>query len=323
MLYNEHNQPSTPYKKIHRKKSTGKLVIVPGESYEPECLVNRGSYFDCYIGVKHKKECKIDHKSKLNNFDEFIKEKLTKFVPVKDKEILTKIGENFINYKCIKINKEIQQCINCKKEVCIECVKQCKIESNGCKAMCVLVSRRNICTDFIEIIKKVHNLEGNLVKISYASFTDDQFILQMPYHILSLQDILIYANSNKLKLKKEFIYKIMLDCAKGVLQLNQVNLIHNDIKPQNILFNLEKEVFLLCDFNVSQEPGIIKLDGDKKYMGKEILNDLCFFVSDVYSLGVLYLEMSDKKSDVFISRMISDEIKNRPSIKEVISYFTL
>lgn len=335
MIYNEQNQPTTPYKKKQTRNSLSfiqtdntseqtcvhndEFIIIEGESIQAECLIDSGSYFECFFGIKHKKGCNFHFSDNLKNEDSLIKTKLSKFLPLK--KFNTKIRQNFVDHKCIKIDKKIRQCINCNTEICMNCLKQCVIHSDGCIPICILKNKRNVSEDFIRIIQKVFNLSGNLIEITYASLKDGQFTLQMPFHVLTLYDILVYAKENNLTLKKELVYKIILECSKGVLQLNQVNLIHNDIKPQNILLDTKEEKFLLCDFNVSQEPGEIKLDGSKHYMAKEILRDKCCFKSDVYSLGVLFQEMCDDQC-MFIERMLSEKTKNSPKIEEVITFFT-
>ncbi|KCZ80726.1 serine/threonine protein kinase [Anncaliia algerae PRA339] len=342
MIFNEQNQPSTPYKKKQMGKShsftltdfshsnsmhSSKInieeakenIIVAGNIIQPEFLFNGGSFFDCYIGINHSKDCNFELIVDSLDSDAEIKEKLSKFICTK--EIPNKFRQNFVKFKCLTINKEIKLCINCKDCICIECLEQCSIETNGCTPICVLKNKRKIPNDFTSTIKKISSVKNHLAKIEYASLKGSQFTIQMPFYLLSLEDILAYANLNNKKLKKELIDKIILHVAKGIQQLNKLNLIHNDIKPENILFDSIQKQFILCDFNVSQEPGLIKLDGNRKYMAKEVLDDYCCFKSDVYSLGLLYFEMSQELDD-FTKSMMNDRVKNRPSIEDVILYFT-
>lgn len=63
-----------------------------------------------------------------------------------------------------------------------------------------------------------------------------------------------------------------------------------DVKPANILVRGRR--FILCDFNIARQgEGEIDLDGDPLYMAPEILKNRCYFVSDVFSLGMIYLEL--------------------------------
>ncbi|KCZ77692.1 hypothetical protein H311_01291, partial [Anncaliia algerae PRA109] len=306
MIFNEQNQPSTPYKKKQMGKShsftltdfshsdsmhSSKInieeakenIIVAGNITQPEFLFNGGSFFDCYIGIKHSKDCNFELIVDSLDSDAEIKEKLSKFICTK--EIPNKFRQNFVKFKCLTINKEIKLCINCKDCICIECLEQCSIETNGCTPICVLKNKRKIPNDFTSTIKKISSVKNHLAKIEYASLKGSQFTIQMPFYLLSLEDILAYANLNNKKLKKELIDKILLPharlfyqlipflsqftiqmpfyllsledilayanlnnkklkkelidkiilhVAKGIQQLNKLNLIHNDIKPENI-----------------------------------------------------------------------------------------
>lgn len=334
MLYNDQNQPPTPYKKKQISKTISinqqkdqpnsvneeekEVILIEGDKIQPECLVGGGSYFNCYIGIQHTDQCVVSDQPTESDFPS-LKEKLAKFLSFK--EIPNKINTNFLQIKCIKINKEISPCIKCKKEICINCINKIRIETQGCTPICILKNKKKISQDFNEVIKKVAPLSQNLVPINSAYLQGSSFTIQMPYFPLSLKEILIYAKLNNKIINNKLRNKIIKETAKGIFQLNEINLVHNDIKPENILYDPKDNKFLLCDFNVSQEPGIIKLDGNKKYMAKEVLRDFCTFTSDVYSLGLLFLEMGGS-SDLFLGRMLSDSVKERPLAEEVVSYFS-
>lgn len=102
-------------------------------------------------------------------------------------------------------------------------------------------------------------------------------------------------------------------------------------------------LFKLCDFNISKiGEGCFNYDGDKIYMAPEILKNKCYFKSDIYSLGLIYLELINSRSlpregeeylklrrndfkgwkiDEIGRRMLEKNPENRCSSKEVKEYF--
>lgn len=143
----------------------------------------------------------------------------------------------------------------------------------------------------------------------------------------------------------EWIKLMMFQISNALNYIHSKRIIHMDIKPENILIKtMEKAtVFQLCDFNISRiGEGSFVLDGDKIYMAPEILKNKCFYKSDVYSLGLVYLELVNKvelpnsgeeyvklrrndfkgwKIDEIGRRMLERNPMFRCSAKEVEEYF--
>lgn len=93
----------------------------------------------------------------------------------------------------------------------------------------------------------------------------------------------------------KWITIMMYQISTALSYIHSKNIIHMDVKPENILvqMNSSEISFLLADFNISKfGEGKFNLDGDKMYMAPEILNNKCYFKSDVYALGLIYLELS-------------------------------
>lgn len=90
---------------------------------------------------------------------------------------------------------------------------------------------------------------------------------------------------------------LMYQISSALSYIHMRKIVHMDIKPDNILIKISNDnlTFQLCDFNISRlEEGPFILDGDKVYMAPEILRNKCFFSSDVYSLGLVYLELVNR-----------------------------
>lgn len=79
-----------------------------------------------------------------------------------------------------------------------------------------------------------------------------------------------------------------------VEEIHEAGLIHNDLKPKNILLNHETGVVEIIDFGIShlinEPPLTSSIIGTSKYMAPEVLsgNEVPSFSSDVYSLGVIF-----------------------------------
>lgn len=143
----------------------------------------------------------------------------------------------------------------------------------------------------------------------------------------------------------QWINIMMYQISTALTYIHSKNIIHMDVKPENILIKIEgSEIsFLLCDFNISKfGEGRFDLDGDKMYLAPEILNNRCYFKSDVYALGLIYLELNgmcelpcggekyselrrndfkDWRVDEITRRMLEMDPDKRCSAQDVSDYF--
>ncbi|KAM0680367.1 mitosis inhibitor protein kinase swe1 [Glugoides intestinalis] len=154
------------------------------------------------------------------------------------------------------------------------------------------------------------------------------------------------AESNVEELEIPFwVNLLMYQISSALSYIHMRRIVHMDIKPDNILIKISNDslTFQLCDFNISRlEEGPFILDGDKVYMAPEILRNKCFFNSDVYSLGLVYLELVNRTAlphaghqyrrlrrndfkgwsiDEIGRRMLEKDPSIRCSAKEVEAYF--
>lgn len=92
----------------------------------------------------------------------------------------------------------------------------------------------------------------------------------------------------------KWVLRMMHQITSSLSYVHKKGIIHMDVKPDNILIKVTdgEIVFQLCDFNISRfKEGSVDLDGDKVYMAPEILKNRCFYKSDVFSLGLVYLSL--------------------------------
>lgn len=129
-------------------------------------------------------------------------------------------------------------------------------------------------------------ISGGSVINTSSIFTDDEESGD------SIENTII----SDMKLQK-WIITMMYQLSSALTYLHENNIVHMDIKPSNVL--IENNSYQLCDFNIAAfGEGCVDLDGDSIYMAPEILKNKYFFVSDVFSLGMIYLEVCNLDKDL-------------------------
>ncbi|GJN06812.1 hypothetical protein PR202_ga24577 [Eleusine coracana subsp. coracana] len=106
-----------------------------------------------------------------------------------------------------------------------------------------------------------------------------------------------YINDASCQLKWRTCYKIIKEICEGLSYLHQQNIVHLDLKPANILLD-HHMVPKITDFGISkcfdekQTRAITKnLCGSMGYMAPESFDGVITFKSDIYSLGIIIIEM--------------------------------
>ncbi|KAF9763862.1 Membrane-associated tyrosine- and threonine-specific cdc2-inhibitory kinase [Nosema granulosis] len=147
----------------------------------------------------------------------------------------------------------------------------------------------------VEILKKLDS--PHIVQYIKDWEIDRHIYIEMEYCSLgTLREFmnLVYF-SQKSSFSPSTISKIMKELCLGLQEIHRLNIVHLDLKPENIfLQHSEEDTFILKigDFNISRYEGEeIGMDGDKKYMAPEVLDNICIRASDVYSLGLIYIEI--------------------------------
>ena len=90
------------------------------------------------------------------------------------------------------------------------------------------------------------------------------------------------------------IWKIMLEMALGLKHIHDSGFIHLDLKPANILITFEG-VLKIADFGMATRwpaPPGIDGEGDREYIGPEILRGHFDKPADVFALGLIMLEIA-------------------------------
>lgn len=90
------------------------------------------------------------------------------------------------------------------------------------------------------------------------------------------------------------IWKILLEAAQGLRYVHDAGFIHLDLKPANILVTYEGHL-KIGDFGMAASwpaPKGIEGEGDREYMGPEILQGKYDKPADIFALGLIVLEIA-------------------------------
>ena len=269
-----------------------------------------------------------DKDNYINNFGNSLYEFLLKNFPF-----------NFIEFNKIffNINEIIHYGDNCiiykgkylHNEVCIKEFKNINIIQNE--------DANNIKN---EIIISINLHYKNIINTIGYSFNNQKTKVFLILDYMKNKNLKTYIEKNKnnlpIKQKLKFIYEISLGIE--YLHLNNVKIIHRDIKSSNILLDNDFQC-KLCDFGMSKyynnENESIKTKNENNYktnsqstlfwMAPEYLCDGIFNTkSDIYSFGILIWEIFMEDTNPYKNVNINDYLlgnkdvvyKQRPLIKD-------
>ena len=146
----------------------------------------------------------------------------------------------------------------------------------------------------------------NLLHISYFDFLDQRPYLVMPYCPTSSESLI--GN-----ISEEDAWRFIRDVSSGLAYLHSKNIIHRDIKPDNILRN-EQGDFLISDFGITvkmrstlRRASTRNINDSKDtagslaYMGPELFssNPTPVMATDIWALGATLYEMLEGELPFF------------------------
>ncbi len=133
----------------------------------------------------------------------------------------------------------------------------------------------------------------NIVLYKHHFVQDDLLYIVMEYCPLgSLRDLM-----RKEKITSTFVWKWMSELTETLQLVHEKEIIHHDIKPDNILFT-ENRIIKITDFGVANTGA-----GTRPYMSPEALGWETAAVKDarvdIYALGVTLMELLTKRNPFF------------------------
>ena len=145
---------------------------------------------------------------------------------------------------------------------------------------------------YFEESKKINRLDHkNIIKIKYSSFDEDYVYITMPY----FKNGSLYNLLQKRNLTIKEIIKYALDFLQAVYYIHQNDMIHCDIKPNNILIS-DKNEAVLTDFGSSlylDENGTARLKNVyyKHIAPEQCINSTVSKKIDIYQIGTTLYRM--------------------------------
>ena len=200
----------------------------------------------------------------------------------------------------------------------------------------IIKSYGNLNSIYNEISIQSKLIHDNLTKLYSTYETENEFKLILEYSKDgNLLQTILKNNIKGLNETEAFYYFIQV--VNAVYFLHENNIIHRNIKPENILLTKDdnnKYIIKLCDFRMSYELGIANCDNVEYECIKEQTYNKAI---DIWALGVLLYDMIygvspfkinrtmlfdydniSKECKDLIEKMIEIDVEKRICIKEVL-----
>jgi len=160
----------------------------------------------------------------------------------------------------------------------------------------------------------IHN---NIVQIYYVGKEQNTFFIAMEY--VDGNSVRELINEEK-GIPEEKVLDLIYQTSLGLKRAHDMNILHRDIKPDNLMINRQGEV-KVADFGLAQDlgetkrqGGPVKIEGSPHYMSPEqAMRGEVNFTSDIYSLGATLYHMvtsvppfTGKTPGVIIAKHVTD-----------------
>lgn len=155
----------------------------------------------------------------------------------------------------------------------------------------------NVCDREYEMLKicKQQNHENIITITDYFRKDNVEYFL-MPFIPMDLRKAFKHLNEKNQRMKYKAALSIMRQITNGLKHIHSLNIMHRDVKPENILYEPLSKKAIICDF------GSAKLYNENKpnityictrwYRAPELLLDRNLYTTqcDIWSLGCIFVE---------------------------------
>lgn len=175
----------------------------------------------------------------------------------------------------------------------------------------------------IEIMKKIKH--DNIIKLHEVLYDEENKIIYLVMDYL--KDGVLFSINDKYqcdKFDKKIIYNYIKQIVSGLIYLHKNEIIHNDIKPENIL-KLGNKIYII-DFGVSEKKNCENSrNGTLLYFSPEkfLIGNYKTFLSDIWALGVViflmfygYFPFFGKNYDEIKNKVVCEKPNYPPDIDE-------
>ena len=166
---------------------------------------------------------------------------------------------------------------------------------------------RNLVEDCIQEIYTMEHLCGNSHVVSFEDFKVVEYLDEIGWDISIRMEYLTsfmdYCTGKELTEKE--VIKLGCDLAMALIYCRKLNIIHRDVKPENIFVSRFGD-FKLGDFGIAREQAHTMSNMSKKgtysYMAPEIYKGEKYDSSiDIYSLGIVLYKLMNQNRLPFLS----------------------
>ena len=166
---------------------------------------------------------------------------------------------------------------------------------------------RNLVEDCIQEIYTMEHFCGNSHVVSFEDFKVVEYLDEIGWDISIRMEYLTsfmdYCTGKELTEKE--VIKLGCDLAMALIYCRKLNIIHRDVKPENIFVSRFGD-FKLGDFGIAREQAYTMSNMSKKgtysYMAPEIYKGEKYDSSiDIYSLGIVLYKLMNQNRLPFLS----------------------
>lgn len=166
---------------------------------------------------------------------------------------------------------------------------------------------RNLVEDCIQEIYTMEHFGGNSHVVSFEDFKVVEYLDEIGWDISIRMEYLTsfmdYCTGKELTEKE--VIKLGCDLAMALIYCRKLNIIHRDVKPENIFVSRFGD-FKLGDFGIAREQAHTMSNMSKKgtysYMAPEIYKGEKYDSSiDIYSLGIVLYKLMNQNRLPFLS----------------------
>lgn len=164
-----------------------------------------------------------------------------------------------------------------------------------CKLEIPLIYEKNIINE-INILKEIQGKNNYIINTYSAWFNNELDEYNFITELVSGGNLHDYINNNKL-IKINLIKKWSYQILQGINFLHKNEIIHRDIKPNNIFLDLHTGDIKIGDFGFAIKFNEIdnKLIGTPQFMALEIIEGSYNYKVDIYAFGMTLLQLSTNK----------------------------
>ncbi|MCM8818999.1 MAG: serine/threonine protein kinase [Candidatus Omnitrophica bacterium] len=179
---------------------------------------------------------------------------------------------------------------------------------------------------FIKEFKILKSLSHpNLLKVYKLGKIKNFYYMSMEY--IEGENLRNFYNKN-IEIFPDTILYILIKTGEVIEYIHSKRIIHNDIKPENVLVGKNLKDIKLVDFGCAEKMRFFRkkinyIGGTERYSPPERKDGIINFKSDIYSYGVMleeYLFNYDFFEKIYHIVMLakSEDINKRPSINDLL-----